>query len=234
MSAARWLRRLGREGAVLADCGEGGWAVFPRGDRRRRPLARIGGAAMRLALSDGRIEPAGEGRYRISEEGRAALRRDRAHEGFAIQHRVMETRTVIEDGRVSTARANALESPLWRWRKAGAISAVECAAGERLREDHHRSTLQPRLTRDAAQARIGESSYRGPDDAPVSALAARDRVSAALAAAGDGLDSLLLAVCIEEDAPEAAARARGWPKGAGLKLLAMALSRLARHYGLAR
>jgi hypothetical protein len=234
MSAPRWLQRLGRPGARLAECGEGGWAVYPGGDRRRRALARIGGTAVRQAIADGRIEPEGEGRYRISEAGRAGLRRSGGEDGFARQHRVLEPRALIENGQASAAPANALESPLWRWRKAGAISAVECAAGERLREDHHRSSLQARLTRDPARSRIGEKSYSGPDAAPISALAASDRVRAALAAAGDGLDSLLLAVCIEEDAPEAAARARGWPKGAGLKLLGMGLSRLARHYGLTR
>lgn len=53
----------------------------------------------------------------------------------------------------------------------------------------------------------------------------------ALAAAGPGLDRLLLSVCLIETGMTKAERALGWPERAGLPALAMALERLAVFYG---
>ena len=64
------------------------------------------------------------------------------------------------------------------------------------------------------------------------ALAARERVHAALAHVGPGLDEILLEVCCLSRGLEAAERRLGWPRRSARLVLRMALSRLAEHYGL--
>ena len=53
-----------------------------------------------------------------------------------------------------------------------------------------------------------------------------------MAAVGPGLSDLLIAVCCHLEGMEAAERRFGWPQRAGKIVLAIALDRLAAHYGL--
>jgi hypothetical protein len=64
------------------------------------------------------------------------------------------------------------------------------------------------------------------------AVAARQRLNAALDAVGPELAGTLLDVCCFEVGLEATGRAAGWPRGAVRVVLDLALTRLARHYGL--
>ena len=54
----------------------------------------------------------------------------------------------------------------------------------------------------------------------------------ALAAVGPELAGILLDVCCHDVGLEAAGRAQGWPRRASKVVLQLALTRLARHYGL--
>ena len=242
MSAPGWLRRLSRTGARLAPDPRGGFAVFPGGDRRRRALARLDAAGLKAALADGLIEADGEARWAISEAGLARVRRaDAAPErAFADQHRTLGAVEIeTPEGRLQRATADLSASPLARYAKArggaaAALSPIQVAAGERLRADYERSTLSTSVTADWTRPPRGKSP-RAPHDpagAPVSRLAAKDRVMDALAAAGPGLDRLLVNVCLRETGMTKAERALGWPERAGLPALAMALERLAVFYGL--
>ncbi|WP_394694170.1 DUF6456 domain-containing protein [Hyphobacterium sp.] len=149
---------------------------------------------------------------------------------------------IDEAGRISQRDINLADSPLARWLKPDPrtglawLSQVEFDAGERLRDDYSRSVLVERVTPDwegyMAPVRTGRS--RAKEDAPMSAMDARDRVIDALDAVGPGLDTMLSAVCLTETGLEAAERAANWPRRSGKAILKLALQRLAIHYGMVR
>ncbi|MBI1234549.1 MAG: hypothetical protein GC208_08605 [Alphaproteobacteria bacterium] len=238
---SRWLKRLTVPGAVLLPEGEQGYAVFPRGDRRRRPVARTTAEQFRQARAQGWLEAEGEG-YRLSAGfDRASARHAGGDAGFLAQHGGFETAEIIKpDGGFETVRRRAETSPLDRWCRPGQdgsaplLDRAEYEAGERLRADHARSTMSQRLTADwtsPPRARSGRGPS-SPEDAPVSALDARARVMDALEAIGPGLDRVVFAVCIREAGLGDVERGEGWPKRSGKIALKLGLTRLAVHYGM--
>lgn len=234
----RWMRCLAREGAQLRACPDapGRLAVYPSGDRRRRPLARLDDRQCRDALASGILTEAGEEGWILTPEGHNRLLRDQAGEqGHAGQHREMVARTLLaEDGALRQVRVNALASPLGRW--AAGLSPPQLAAGERFCSDYACSTLQQAVTRNwSATPGCHRQGWRGaPEDAPLAAIAAKDRVMAALDAVGTGLDQLLVAVCVREESLAAVERRFGWARRSASTILKLALQQLARHYGLER
>lgn len=128
------------------------------------------------------------------------------------------------------------ESPLvWLARRAGKngrplVDATQLTAGERLRADFTRAALTPRVT-----SRWSEVSGSGsPETFSDMVLAAKLRVSRALAAVGPELSGVLLDVCCFLKGLETVERERGWPARTAKVVLGLALDRLATHYGLAR
>lgn len=133
-----------------------------------------------------------------------------------------------------TVTVNLAESPLGWLRARGLVSIRQFDAGEALRVDYERAQLGARVTMrwDASGVTTGR---RGPTDAPdpmLSALGAKARFDAALAAAGPGLaDILWRVVCACESLPDAE-RALAWPARSGRLVLTLALDRVADHYRL--
>ncbi|WP_421695817.1 DUF6456 domain-containing protein [Aestuariivirga sp.] len=127
------------------------------------------------------------------------------------------------------------ESPLaWlraRRGKDGAamISEVQFLAGERLRNDFERSMLQRRITTNWGMATAGGNTAAEMSDA---ALAARERYMKALEAVGPELGSILTQVCCLSAGMEQAERLLNLPQRSGRAVLGLALTALARHYGL--
>lgn len=136
------------------------------------------------------------------------------------------------------------ESPLaWLHRrrdKSGEplITDTQFQAGERLRADFEIAQLMPRLTVDWERAAMGGSRARPGAQHGLElgerASAARVRVNRALGAVGPELASVLVDVCCHLKGLEQFEKAAGWPQRSAKVVLQVALSALARHYGLDR
>lgn len=185
------------------------------------------------------------GRLAITPPGRAFLarraapRRQRDVDPFRAQHLSLARATVpTAEGRAAVT-IDAAESPLlWLARRKGRdgralIEPAQLQAGERLRAEFTRAQMGPRLTtRWAAPAGAGRHAP-GLLDPTEAALAARQRVRAALVAVGPEFAGLLLDVCCFLKRLEDVEQERGWPARSAKIVLQLALDRLARHYGYA-
>ena len=116
------------------------------------------------------------------------------------------------------------------------ITDAQFTAGERLATDYRRAHITRRITSDWSGVAASRQSRRGAPDAGVelsdAAVAARERLKRAIAAVGSELAGILIDVCCHETGLEAAERAEGWPQRAAKVVLQLALTSLARHYGL--
>jgi hypothetical protein len=125
------------------------------------------------------------------------------------------------------------ESPLARLGSRGLVDAVQFAAGEKLRRDYTLAQLTPRMGVDlSAPVVSGGARADGADSISDIAVAARQRFSRAMAAAGPGLGDIAFDVCCDLQSLERAESRRGWAARAGRVVLALALDRLAAHYGM--
>lgn len=234
MTPPAWLKRLRSPGRRLLQDGQGRFGVFPGGDRRRRPLARISGEAFRQARASGLICEAGEG-WALSGPGQAAL--DRATEtgiDHAAPKRDMAHRELRErNGRSASHAVNLAESPLHKW--AGMLEAWQIEAGERYRRDYLGSTLSAIGVSDWLRPPGGTSTSAGcgPDSAPIARLDARQRVLDARDALGAQMSRLADAVLVEEEGLASLERRFGWPARSGSGLVQIVLTRLGEIYGLA-
>jgi len=138
---------------------------------------------------------------------------------------------------------NENESPLYRLfsRKDSqgrpAISEFQFAAGERLRVDYERAHFEPRITSSWEGERTGKRSYSAISDNRMallsdSAIDARRRVHSAFDAVGPELSGVLYYMCCLAGGLEQAERMLHLPQRSGKAVLALALTRLARHYRL--
>jgi Domain of unknown function (DUF6456) len=139
---------------------------------------------------------------------------------------------------------NPAESPLaWLRRRkdrdgAAMISAPQFDAGERLRADFWFAQMTPKVTMSwstnalAQRRRRSGMAFRSDADMADNVAAARERVRRALRAVGPELSGILVDVCCHLKGLEEAERAAGWPQRSGKIVLQLALSALARHYGI--
>jgi hypothetical protein len=172
----------------------------------------------------------------ISATGQAFLRRALAAGDFAAQHQERGPIRIDDD----TVTVNHEESPLsWLGRRRDRdgrplVDAAEFAAGERLRADYTRGQLMPRITANWTAAVAGRSrGGGGAGEITEVALAARIRVERAIGEVGPELGGLLIDFCCFLKGLEEIERERRWPARSAKVALRIALSALARHYGLA-
>ena len=242
--ARRVLPRLALPGAFLAPAPGGRFALFGRRNRWRKPLLHVDASLVAELQARGLIRPYPEdsgapmGALVLGDLGESFLRRQ-GEGGFRAQHQVRGARA-IDDG--TTARkltVNVAETPLgWLMTRKRAdgkplISAEEYEAGERLREDFERARLGARITTDwdfVPAVRGARRAGRDPAFLEDTALAARQRVRAALDAVGPGLGDILIDVCCRLTGLEDAERGLGWPRRSGKVVLKIALERLVQHY----
>ncbi len=247
--ARRVLRRLNEPGACLAIAQDMDKGVVVRDSadgRTVRTAVLDREIAEAMALKDWiRCQTQGRiARYRITQAGRAALKRLVAEEEgarhgfeedvtpFADQHREIE-----DGGRRRAPRYNIAESPLTtlarRRDKDGApfLTSDLVAAGERLREDFELAQLGPRVTQNWQKFLTGE----GPDFSKLEpgengSARARSRVAAALTDLGPGLGDVALRCCCFLEGLEMTEKRMGWSARSGKIVLRIALHRLKRHY----
>ncbi len=248
--AVRILRRLCEKGAFL---------VVARGLDRAAVMREIpGGTPLRIAVLDRHVAQAfalrdwiecfGRGkvaRYRITEAGRAALRRRLAARagsrdpGFQEQHRYWAERRLPAgvDGRPRRLRYNLAESPVTLLaRRKGPdgkpfLGPELVMAAERLREDFEMAQMGPRVTQNWDRFLTGGRDGGFADSSPAEGpMAARNRVADALRDLGPGLGDIALRCCCYLEGMEAAERRMGWSARSGKIVLRIALERLRRHY----
>lgn len=139
---------------------------------------------------------------------------------------------------------NADESPIaWLRRRKdrngeAMISQPQFDAGERLRADFYFAQMTPRTTTNWSgmspmqRGRRHGAALRSGADMLDNTAAAAERVRRALTAVGPELSGVLVDVCCHLKGLEEAERASGWPQRSAKIVLQLALTSLARHYGL--
>lgn len=137
----------------------------------------------------------------------------------------------------STAVFNVDESPLSRLHHRKLITEEQFFAGEKLRQDFERSHLTQRVTMSYAEGGISSSRYFQISDNAITnlndnAIAARQCLHHAMQAVGPELGAILQQVCCLTAGLEQAERILALPARSGKVVLGLALTRLARHYGI--
>jgi Domain of unknown function (DUF6456) len=162
---------------------------------------------------------------------------------FSSRRSIDTAEIISPEGRRQRAVINEAENPLlWLFKRKGQggaplISAAQFAAGEKLREDYTRGHLGRRVTScwDPQLARAGRGGAGSAATQAVDfVIAAKARFADAMDAVGPELSGILLQVCCLASGLEQAERALNLPVRSGKAVLGLALTRLARHYGLLR
>jgi hypothetical protein len=161
---------------------------------------------------------------------------------FRQQHQLRSAELKEIEGVRRPVVVNEAESPLgWlesRKDRNGIplIADHQYQAGERLRADYWFARLSPRVTANWSALAPSDRSRRAAPSDPAAmrdnVIAAKERVTRALMAVGPELAGVLIDICCELKGLEEAEKGHGWPQRAGKVVLQIALTRLARHYGL--
>ena len=174
----------------------------------------------------------------LRRDGHELRRSETEGDPFREQHQLRAVTLKEIDGIRRPILVNEAESPLgWlksRKSRCGRplISDAQYEAGERLRADHWFAHLSPLVTANWSALAPSGRSRRG---APFDAASLRDEVIAAKERVMRALDTdsqVLVDICCELKGLEEAERSHDWPQRAGKLVLQLALTRLARHYGL--
>lgn len=198
---------------------------------------------LKKCLSRGWLEKR-DNTFVLTSSGRAAVQRLRhGVDGFRAQHQKRETRSVeISPGVMRSVEANEAESPLGWLRKRKdkngrpLVNDAQFQAGERLAREFYLAQLSPRVTANWSALSSSRREKRSAPGAGVEmslrALAAKERVMTALKAVGPELSGVLLDVCCFSQGLEMAEKKAGWPQRSAKVVLQLALTALARHYGI--
>ena len=246
MRALRLMARKSSASGVSATAVHGGIELRGFEPGRRPPSALIATATWQAWCQDIWVasvpqneNAAGETLWQLTAKGRQEVRRQlSACENAAVPKLARHVHT--DRTAASRPSINPNESPIgWLARrrdKSGEpmISAEQLAAAERLRADFWFAGMSPRVTTNWSAASQGGCSSRrgGNTDVSDGMIAAATRVRHAVVAVGPELASILIDVCCLLHGLETAERKAGWPLRSGKVVLQLALTRLARHYGL--
>jgi hypothetical protein len=240
------LRQLAVKGAYAkpaADHGSSDFAVFSPRNKYCEAIRIIPRPAFVSACRRGWLKLDGQsGRYRIAPPGIDVLRRIKSG-AAAARSRTSSAGSVSGKKAQQSARvAVPAEGSLgWLRRRRDRdgqplISEAQFSAGERLGADFWHSQLRARVTADwsgtAPSRRMARAAPGVGIEISDRVIAARQRVHRALAAVGPELAPILVEVCCYDVGLETAGRTQGWPQRSAKVVLQLALTGLARHYGL--
>ena len=238
--ALRLLKVLAEEGAALRK-GKGGYALVSPSGQLRQGI-RMANCLVDNCFSQDWLARRGEDLV-LSDVGRFMLRRAEARDdAFRQQHQLRAAQLKEIEGIRRPVLVNDAESPLG-WLKSRKdrtgrplISDQQFEAGERLRADYWFARLSPRVTANwsalAPSGRTRRGAPSGAADLRDQVIAAKERVMRAIEAVGPELAGVLIDICCELKGLEDAEKSHGWPQRAGKVVLQLALTRLARHYGI--
>jgi hypothetical protein len=230
------MRLLARPGSIAQAQG----SVIRIGGRRSELPARL----LDESLARGLGVRQGAGVV-ICPAGLAWLKRALSEAGDPFRAQHQERRLAPADPAKpggQTLTVDDAESPLaWLRRRkdksGGAmISDAQFEAGERLRGDFLFAQMTPRTTMSWSATAMPTGRQRSAAGLGVelrdNVIAAKERVGRALRAVGPELADVLIDVCCHLKGLEESEGARGWPQRSGKVVLQLALTRLARHYGI--
>lgn len=257
--AKRYLRRLSEPGAFLLIAqGTDKAGVFCAANDFKRPIAMpavaVAAEFLRRDWIKARSRGAASVRYRITDAGRAFLRRALAEDQrpagmaeapspFKAQHQEMGEKLFVGrlSGREESLQVNLGESPVgWLARRKGPdgkpfLTIEEVDAAERLRTDFEAAQIGPSIGQDWRKFLTPGDRLSGTPVAGTpgeGAMMARDRVMKALAELGPGLADVAFRTCCFLEGLETCERRMGWSARSAKVVLKLALQRLADHYGL--
>lgn len=245
------LRQLARSGALAVKRADGICIERLADDARRcAGTDPIPPDMWALVLRKGWVVPH-EDRdgWRISNAGRIALKRALSRSetsGPAVTVAAPAADAPRKESAVRQAASNApaqndCESPLhWLSRRRDRqgrrfISEAQLAAGDRLRSDFTFGSMMPSVTSRWSPVGGKTSRSSGSDselELQDGQLRARERFRLALAAVGPEFSGILVDVCCHLKGLEDLERSAGWPQRSAKVVLLLALTALARHYGL--
>ncbi len=230
-SAPQWLRVLARRGSFLQLTPDGAEAFSPR-NQFAKAVASVDRKRLAAAIEAGLLRDIGQNRLGPTPRGIAALRAARSEAAAAEANGPQRALPAVNES----------ESPLsWLRRRRDKdgkplISQEEFNAGERLRADFWFAQMTPKVTSSWNSTFSSRRERRAAPGAGIElqdrVVAARERVRLALQAVGPELSGILIDVCCHLKGLEEAERSAGWPQRSGKVILQLALTRLARHYGL--
>ncbi len=231
--ARRVLHRLAG-GKRLVACGRGRFAITATGSLRN--AIKVERETVEAFAARDWLRGSSADGFTLSDAGLGWLRRAECEEGdpFQAQHRLTSRRLVVDPhGIEREVEVNDGESPLGWLKRRRLIDTMQFEAGERLRRDFTLAQLEPRLAVDlSAPVVLGGSGAKSPSDFSDMVMAAKQRFSQAMKAAGPGLSDLLFDVCCHLTRLEGVEQAHGWPQRSAKVVLQIALDRLGEHYGL--
>lgn len=230
---------LARRGALLKASIDGAELLSPR-NGFERAVATVTAPELAAIVGLGWIHETQPGRWQLSDAGLEAARAARASGAEAAP----QAGAAIVVPAEPRPLINPRESPLaWLVRRKDRegrtlISAVQYEAGERLRADFWFAQMTPRVTATWAGTASSRRERRATPGTGVEmqdqVIAAIERVRRALKSVGPELCGVLIDVCCHLKGIEDAERAQHLPQRSGKVVLQLALTALARHYGLVR
>jgi hypothetical protein len=220
------------------------FGVFSMRNDYAEAVVTLDGSVIALACRRGWLARQADGeRICIAPEGIAALRRARSAGSATVAATRAIPKSKSKAAMAALASCRLLQTSPLAWLRGRKdkdgqplITEAQFAAGERLASDFWHAQLRPRMTVNWSGTALGRHTRRAAPGTGVEisdhVIAARTRVHRALSAVGPELGAILVDVCCHDVGLEAAERAQRLPHRSGKVVLQMALTSLARHYGL--